>query len=154
MGILDRLLGRKQKLPEVKSDQSEEDQSEEDTLYALGLIDGLRRLLMLPRSESDLLKTTSVLEGLVGKLTHGKGADFLDQSDETVQTLLVTGAAVKGMVPEDAIYAYDLVNVLRALLVAGMSEYDGLMTTMVLEPLIEFVMGEKIFDGREGGTDA
>ncbi len=141
MGILDRLLGRKQKLPEVKSDQSEE-----DTLYALKLIDVLRRLLVLTMSESDLLKTTSVLESLVGELTQGKGAEFLDQSNEQLQTLLVTGAAVKGMVPEDAIYAYDLVNVLRVLLVAGMSEYDGLKTTMVLEGLLEYLTGEKVTD--------
>ena len=154
MGILDRLLGRKQKLPEVKSDQSEEDQSEEDTLYTLKLTGVLQRLLGLKMSESDLLGTTRVLESLVGKLTHGKGADFLDQSDETVQHVMSSGAAVKGMVPEDAMYAFDLSNVLRALLAAGMSEYDGLKTTMVLEGLLEELTGEKIFDGREGGTDA
>ncbi len=146
MGILDRLLGRKQKLPEVKSDQSEEDQSKEDTLYALKLTDVLRRLLVLRMSESDLLGTNRVLESLVGKLTHGKGAEFLDQSDETLQLLSVTGAAVKGMVPEDAIYAYDLANVLRMLLVAGMSEYDGLKTTMVLQGLLEKLTGEKLTD--------
>ncbi len=154
MGILDRLLGRKQKLPKVMSDQSEEDQSEEDTLYALKLTGVLQRLLGLKMSESDLLGTTRVLESLVGKLTLGKGADFLDQSDETVQQVMSSGAAVKGMVPEDAMYAFDLSNVLRALLAAGMSEYDGLKTTMVLEGLLEELTGEKIFDGREGGTDA
>ena len=146
MGILDRLLGRKQKLPKVKSDQSEEDQSKEDTIYAIELTDLLKRSLVLPMSESDLLGTTRVLESLVGKLTHGKGADFLDQSDETVQDVMFSGAAVKGMVPEDAIYAYDLINVLRALLVVGMSEYDGLKTTMVLQGLLEKLTGEKLTD--------
>lgn len=140
MGILDHLLGRKQKQPEVKSDQSEE-----DTLYALKLTEGLRRLLVLRMSESDLLKTTSVLESMVGKLTQGKGAESLDQSNEQLQTLLATVAALGAGVPEDAIDAYDLVNVLRELLVAGMSEYDGLKTTMVLERLLEDLTGESLF---------
>ena len=138
MGILDRLLVRKQKLPKVMSDQSKE-----DTLYAIELTDILQRLLVLEMSESDLLGTTRVLESLVGKLTHGKGADFLDQSDETVQDVMFSGAALKGMMPEDAIYAYDLIRVLRALLVVGMSEYDGLKTTMVLQGLLKELIEEK-----------
>ncbi len=106
------------------------DQSKEDTIYALELTDALRKLVVLGMSESELLKTTTVFESLVGELTEGKGTDL--PSDE-----LINIHRKSGRLGEDAIHALQLINVLRMLLVAGMSERDGLKTTMVLERLVK-----------------
>lgn len=115
------------------------DQSEEDTFYALKVTDALRRLVELGMSESELLKTTTVFESLVGELTEGKGTDLPDlPSDE-----LINISRKSGSMGEDAIHALQLIQVLRKLLVAGMSERDGLKTTMVLERLVKVWTEEK-----------
>ena len=146
MGILDRLLGRKQKLPKVMSNQSKE-----DMIYVLEISAGLKHLVQLGMiCESDLLKTTGVLESLVEEIVGRKVPDLPDL--DPVDLAVHRESAELG---KDAIYAIQLTNILRNLYVmsmserernldvVSMSERDRLKTTMILEGLVKEFTEEK-----------